>query len=175
MCGYLGPPRSSSTLSPDVTVYFRHASDPWLSNCLRIRKVIRLVFVSKHDLGSCQQARHQEDFACSSHNKSSQQVMFSVKPDGEKKRTAGWIRATKPPTDRFWYCSGAAFDLKLRTYLQARLTFPAESVQAVYDDATNRAAGADSPSGGRARSGGRPRSGVCLLLTDVFHRSACRR
>lgn len=139
---------------------------PLLSDCLRIRKVIRLVFVSKHDLGSCQQDQHQEDFTCSSHNKSSQQVMFSVKPDGEKKRAYCWMDMIPPaPNRRVLVPQQCSIDLKLWMYFQARLTFPAESVQAVYDDAANSAARAGSCSGGRTRSGRRPQS-VCLSAAD---------
>lgn len=38
-----------------IPVASRHLSLP-------IRKVIRLVFVSKHNLGSCQQDQHEKDF-----------------------------------------------------------------------------------------------------------------
>lgn len=160
LLGYLEPTVIAwPLLCSGVMVYFCNSDDSWLSNCLHIRKVIRLVIVSKHDL-QLSAGPTREGF---SHVHPIIRVLnrsWFLSNQMGKIITYCWLDIIQKPalplTEVFWWCRYALFDLNIWIYCKMTLIFPAESVQTVYHDTcTDKQCSLStvSHSGGRAHSG----------------------
>lgn len=137
-------------LCSGVMVYFWNSDDSWLSNCLHIRKVIRLVFSVKTWLRQLSAGPTQEGF---SHVHPIIRVLsrsWFLSNQMGKIITYSWLdiiqKACSSPyrydryehLDRYWIFGYIWIYCKMT--MKMTLIFPAESVQTVYHDTANSAA-----------------------------------